>query len=237
LTLAAMMLSLSGLLNIYKPSGVSSFWVVKQVKRILGVKKVGHCGTLDPLAEGVLLIVYGAATKQQEKYMGGDKTYRTRLRLGVATDTGDTTGRVLAEKPVPEITSVDLREILKTFQGEIQQIPPMYSALKQNGVRLYALARKGMTVERQPRTVTIHRIEPLHLGAGTVELRVDCSKGTYIRTLVGDIGNAIGCGATVEYLCRERSSGFSCENALDGKLLYTCDREQLLAHAQPVVQP
>jgi tRNA pseudouridine55 synthase len=144
---------------------------------------------------------------------------------------------VLAEKPVPEITSVDLREILKTFQGEIQQIPPMYSALKQNGVRLYALARKGMTVERQPRTVTIHRIEPLHLGAGTVELRVDCSKGTYIRTLVEDIGNAIGCGATVEYLCRERSGGFSYENALDGKLLCTCDREKLLAHAQPVAQP
>jgi tRNA pseudouridine55 synthase len=205
--------------------------VVQQVKRILEVKKAGHCGTLDPLAEGVLPIVFGTATKLQEQCMRGDKTYRVRMCLGITTDTGDRAGAVIAEKAVPPLSSACLQSLLQRFHGEIQQIPPMYSAIKQNGVRLYMLAREGKTVERLPRTVRIHRIEVLRQDARTAELRVSCTKGTYIRTLVEDIGTAIGCGATVDYLCREKAGPFSLVDAVDGSQLGTFDRTRLLEKA------
>ncbi len=223
----------SGLLNIAKPTGISSFGVVAQVRRILKVKRVGHCGTLDPLAEGVLLVLYGPATKLQSLCMGLSKTYRVRLRFGVVTDTGDITGEVRERREVAVFSRERIESVLSSFTGEIEQVPPMYSALKHKGQPLYKLARAGETVERAPRKVTIYRIEMLALAAETLELRVECSRGTYIRTLGEDIGTLLGCGATMEFLCREKVGPFGIETALDGKILSGCTKDKLLGLSYP----
>lgn len=224
----------AGLLNISKPSGVTSYWVVNEVKRALGIRKVGHCGTLDPLAEGVLLILFGQATKLQAGLMAGKKTYRTRMLLGVTTDTGDITGKVRQTLDAAPVQPAHLEKILERFTGEIMQIPPMYSALKVGGRRLYDLARKGEEVERQPRPVTVYRIKSLSYEHPRVTLEIECSRGTYIRTLVEDIGAALGCGATVEFLSRENVGNFSRENALDGRALRGMTKDELLGKAYPV---
>jgi tRNA pseudouridine55 synthase len=221
-------------LNINKPSGVTSFWVVKQVKRVLGAKKVGHCGTLDPLAEGVLLILFGKATRLQDSLMSGKKTYRTRILLGTCTDTGDITGKVISEKPVPALSQEQLLHIKESFTGVIRQVPPMYSALKHNGRRLYDLAREGITVERNERSVEIYSLEILGCAEKRLELRVRCSRGTYIRTLAEDIGRTLGCGATMESLCRERVEPFGLDDAFDGRELQQAAREELLRLHVPV---
>ena len=224
------MTDISGILSINKPSGVTSFWAVKQVKRILGVKKVGHCGTLDPLAEGVLVILFGKATKLQSELMAGKKTYRALLKLGTVTDTGDITGRVTGGSPVGNIEKPAVDSILRSFLGDIEQVPPMFSALKYGGRKLYEIAREGKEVKREPRSISIYSIELLNFDNTHLEIRVECSKGTYIRTLAGDIGAKLGCGATIEALCREKSGDFSIETALDGRKLQIISREELLSH-------
>jgi len=226
----------SGLLNINKPGGISSFAVVARVKRVLGIKKVGHCGTLDPLAEGVLLVLFGKATKLQAELMGQKKTYRTRLKLGITTDTGDTAGAVTAQNEVPAFTDERIAAVLQKYTGDIEQVPPMYSALKYGGRKLYEIARSGQEVPRQPRKVTIYRLELLNRDAASLELRVECSRGTYIRTLGEDIGKELACGATVEYLCREQVGEYALSSALDGKLLDSMAKVELYSHVIDIMK-
>lgn len=220
----------SGLLNINKPQGLTSYQVVDRVKKILGIKKGGHCGTLDPLAEGVLLVLFGQATRMQSLLMSGRKVYRARFLLGTVTDTGDITGTVTDKKPVPRFTDNELLEVLEKFTGEIEQVPPMYSALKIHGQRLYRLARKGREVPRAPRKITIYGFEVISRSEDSLDLRITCSRGTYIRTLAEDIGNALGCGATVQNLVREQVVPFGLESALPGKELERLSRQELLEH-------
>lgn len=191
-----------GVLLLDKPVGITSNAALQQVKRLYQAAKAGHTGSLDPLAEGLLPICFGEATKLSQFLLNADKSYRFRCRLGITTTTGDAEGEVLQEKPVPSLTPEHIEAALQAFRGSIQQLPPMYSALKHQGRRLYDLARQGQVVERQPRTVMIHELRWLHLEADSLECSVRCSKGTYIRTLAEDIGQALGCGAHVTDLRR-----------------------------------
>jgi tRNA pseudouridine55 synthase len=218
----------AGLLTVNKPSGVTSFWVVRQVRKTLGVKKVGHCGTLDPLAEGVLLVLFGKATRLQGMLMEGRKVYRTRMRLGVTTDTGDISGAVLSRNEIPSISDDQVRQIVERFTGEIEQVPPMYSALRKNGKRLYEFARQGIEVERAPRRVTVYRLELHDRTQEYWDMHITCSRGTYIRTICEDIGKYIGCGATMESLCREQVGPFSLDSAVDGREITLIGRQALL---------
>ncbi|MDX2493525.1 MAG: tRNA pseudouridine(55) synthase TruB [Desulfuromusa sp.] len=198
-----------GLLLIDKPAGMTSHDVVRQVKRICNTRKVGHAGTLDPLATGVLPVAVGDGTKILQFLLVEDKSYRATFKLGITTDTLDAEGEVLQERPVPDFTPADLENICAKFRGDIEQLPPMFSALKKDGVPLYKLARQGKTVERELRKVTISRLELICSDSQTVTIEVDCSKGTYIRTLVSDIGEQLGCGAHLTTLRRLRSGDFT----------------------------
>lgn len=194
--------NLSGILNVYKPKGLTSHAVVSRVRKFYGVKRVGHAGTLDPMACGVLPVLVGSAASVQELVMEHDKTYKSGVLFGVTTDTGDVTGSVLNAK-TPSFDGAALKETLARFTGEIDQVPPMYSALKVDGQKLYELARRGKTVERKARKVTVYGIRLLTPFDGKrCDIEVDCSKGTYIRTLAEDIGNALGCGACLDSLER-----------------------------------
>ena len=185
-----------------KPAGISSNDVVQQAKRLFGAQKVGHTGSLDPLATGVLPLCFGEATKFSQYLLDADKTYWTRIRLGVSTETGDADGEVIAQVDATAITQTQVSDALEHFVGEIEQIPSMYSALKHQGQPLYKLARQGIEVERAPRTVTIYSAELLQFAEAYIELRVHCSKGTYIRSLAEDLGAALGCGGHVSALRR-----------------------------------
>ena len=185
-----------------KPAGISSNDVVQQAKRLFGAQKVGHSGSLDPLATGVLPLCFGEATKFSQYLLDANKTYWTRIRLGVSTETGDADGEVIAQVDATAITQTQVSDALETFVGEIEQIPSMYSALKLQGQPLYKLARQGIEVERAPRTVTIYSAELLQFAEAYIELRVHCSKGTYIRSLAEDLGAALGCGGHVSALRR-----------------------------------
>ena len=185
-----------------KPAGISSNDVVQQAKRLFGAQKVGHTGSLDPLATGVLPLCFGEATKFSQYLLDANKTYWTRIRLGVSTETGDADGEVVAQVDATAITQTQVSDALETFVGEIEQIPSMYSALKHQGQPLYKLARQGIEVERAPRTVTIYSAELLQFAEAYIELRVHCSKGTYIRSLAEDLGAALGCGGHVSALRR-----------------------------------
>ena len=194
--------NLSGILNVYKPKGLTSHAVVSRVRKFYGVKRVGHAGTLDPMACGVLPVLVGSAASVQELVMEHDKTYKAGVLFGVTTDTGDVTGSVLDAK-TPSFDDAALKETLARFTGEIDQVPPMYSALKVEGQKLYELARRGETVERKVRKVTVYGIRLITPFDGKrCDMEVDCSKGTYIRTLAEDIGNALGCGACLDSLER-----------------------------------
>ena len=194
--------NLSGILNVYKPKGLTSHAVVSRVRKFYGVKRVGHAGTLDPMACGVLPVLVGSAASVQELVMEHDKTYKAGVLFGVTTDTGDVTGTVLDTK-APTFDGAALNEALTRFTGEIDQVPPMYSALKVDGQKLYELARRGETVERKARKVTVYGIRLLTPFDGKrCDMEVDCSKGTYIRTLAEDIGNALSCGACLDSLER-----------------------------------
>ena len=202
----------NGIINVYKEKGYTSFDVVAKLRGIFKQKKIGHTGTLDPDAEGVLPVCLGKATKVCELLTDKSKEYETVLMLGKITDTQDMTGTVLEEHEV-NVTEQEVREIIHSFVGESRQVPPMYSALKVNGQKLCDLARAGKTVERQPRPITIFSIEILKIELPRVRMRVHCSKGTDIRTLCQDIGEKLGCGGCMEQLLRTRVSEFSLSDA------------------------
>lgn len=196
-----------GVLNVYKEAGYTSHDVVAKLRGIVKQKKIGHTGTLDPDATGVLPVCLGKATRLCDMLTDETKTYETVLLLGQSTDTQDISGTVL-EKASPETDPGKIHACIAGFVGEYQQIPPMYSALKVNGRKLYELAREGIEVERKPRTVCFHRIEVLNIEGARVRMRVECSKGTYIRTLCHDIGEALGCHGCMEELIRTQVGRF-----------------------------
>lgn len=203
---------MDGILNIYKEKGYTSHDVVAKLRGILKQKKIGHTGTLDPDAEGVLPVCLGSATKVCDMLTDKDKTYATVVLLGKETDTQDCSGMVLREFPV-DVTEERIRECVASFIGEYAQIPPMYSALKVNGKKLYELAREGKTIERQARNVQIYDIQITKINLPRIYMTVFCSKGTYIRTLCHDIGQKLGCGGCMESLLRERVSVFELSGA------------------------
>ena len=198
---------MQGFLLIDKPKGLTSFAAVAAVKRLAGEKRVGHTGTLDPLATGVLPIFLGRATALSSILLEAEKQYTATVKLGVTTDTCDITGTVLEEKQA-SVAKDEVEAVLEKFRGEIKQIPPMYSALKKDGVRLYELARRGETAHIEPRSVTINELRLKNFEGDTFEIFVSCSKGTYIRSLCRDIGEALGCGATMTELRRNSTCGF-----------------------------
>ena len=201
----------NGIIIIDKPAGWTSMDVCGKLRGILKTKKVGHAGTLDPMATGVLPVFVGSATRAVSYAEAGDKEYIAGLRLGLVTNTQDTSGDVLEQHPAEGITRGQLEAVLARFTGEIQQVPPMYSAIKIGGQKLYELARKGQEIERPARTVTIHGLELLEPEepGGDWRLRVRCSKGTYVRTLCHDIGRALGCGGCMSSLRRTMAAGFT----------------------------
>lgn len=209
-----------GILTVLKPPGMTSHDVVDVVRRLTGVRRVGHTGTLDPGAAGVLVVCVGRATRLSEFLMDQDKEYRVELRLGIRTTTGDAYGEVLPPPEEPAVrralTRAALEGILRRFVGEILQVPPMVSALHYEGERLYRLARRGETVDLQPRRVTVHRIEIIHASADLtrVLLQIQCGKGTYIRKLCADIGDAVGTGGYAHFMVRTRAGRFRLEDAL-----------------------
>lgn len=230
----------SGFLVIDKPAGLSSHDVVNRVRRILGTKKVGHTGTLDPFATGVLPIATGEATKAIQFLDEGVKSYLATIKLGTVTDTLDITGRLLEEHDTGSITKELLLEKIRLLTGNIHQIPPMYSAIKQGGQPLYKLARKGIEVERPPRPVTIHQFDLLSHTPPTLQVQVVCSRGTYIRTLAADLGMALGCGACLTELRRTSSGPFNLVNALTTEQLEHAAKssqlQQLLIPVNQAVQ-
>ena len=204
---------MDGIINVYKEKGFTSHDVVAKLRGILRMKKIGHTGTLDPAAEGVLPVCLGKGTRLCDMLTDKTKTYRAVLLLGKETDTQETTGAVQAEYPV-HVTEEEVREAILSCLGDYMQIPPMYSALKVNGKKLYELAREGKTVERKARPVQIHSIEIMEIDLPRVTMEVSCSKGTYIRTLCHDIGEKLGCGACMESLLRTKVSRFELEDSL-----------------------
>ena len=203
----------SGVINIYKEAGYTSHDVVAKLRGILKQKKIGHTGTLDPQAQGVLPVCLGKGTKLCDLLADHDKEYEAVLRLGITTDTQDMEGTILKESSV-QVSEEEVRTCILSFQGEQQQVPPMYSALKVNGKKLYELAREGKVVERKARPVTFHNIEVLWMELPKVKIRVQCSKGTYIRTLCNDIGEKLGCGGCMEELLRTRVERFGLTDAV-----------------------
>lgn len=222
-----------GVLLVDKPPRLTSHDVVDRIRRQFGFKKVGHCGTLDPAATGLLIIVLERATKLQNQLMTDDKTYVGTMRLGIATDSHDADGAVLAEKPVPALTAGDIEQVLAKFRGDLQQVPPMVSAVKHKGQPLYKLARKGQTVEREARTVHIYELRVISMNLPLIEFSCTCTKGTYVRTLCHDIGETLGCGAHLAGLRRTRSGRFDVQNAHTLDNLLNLSRVGL----QPLVIP
>lgn len=203
--------TLFGVLNVYKPKGMTSHDVVAILRRTLHMKRIGHTGTLDPIAEGVLPILIGKATKLSDLLMAEEKRYKAGVKLGVTTDTDDLTGEVIAENEVA-VTEDDVNNVLASFLGKQAQIPPMYSAIKVDGKKLYQLARRGVVTERKPRNIEIYDLKMENFKGDMFDLSVHCSKGTYIRALCRDIGAALNTGAAMETLIRTQSGNFTLEN-------------------------
>lgn len=201
-----------GIIVIHKEKGYTSHDVVAKLRGILHMKKIGHTGTLDPDATGVLPVALGKGTKLVDLLTDKEKTYEAVLHLGITTDTQDMSGTVLEEKPV-NVTEEEVRQVLESFVGDQLQVPPMYSALKVNGKKLYELAREGKSVERKARPVSFYEITPLEIKLPLVKLRVTCSKGTYIRTLCNDIGEKLGCGGCMEELLRSKVGSYSLDES------------------------
>lgn len=218
----------NGIIVIDKPAGWTSMDVCAKIRGVLHERRVGHAGTLDPMATGVLPVFVGRATRAVEFAAEGGKEYVAGLRLGVVTNTQDTSGTVLEEKPV-SVDRAALEAALAPFRGDILQIPPMYSAIKRDGKKLYELARKGQEVEREPRPVTIYGLEVVdQTGPADYLLRVQCSKGTYVRTLCHDIGQALGCGGCMYSLRRTEAAGFSLDQAVTLDALLSAEDPQSL---------
>lgn len=203
-----------GIINVYKEEGFTSHDVVAKLRIIVGQKKIGHTGTLDPDAVGVLPVCLGKATKLCDMLTDKDKTYETVMLLGKTTDTQDISGQVLEEYSLANLDENAVREVILSFMGDYMQVPPMYSALKVNGKKLYELAREGIEVERKARPVQIHEIQILDIDLPRIRMEVSCSKGTYIRTLCHDIGQKLGCGACMEKLTRTKVSRFHISESL-----------------------
>ena len=219
---------MNGIVIVDKPEGWTSQDVTARLRRVFNTRRIGHGGTLDPMATGVLPVFVGRATRGVEFFEHAEKTYEAVLRLGLTTDTEDVTGNVLEQREV-DISEAEFLGILPKFRGEIQQIPPMYSALKVNGQKLCDLARKGVEVERKPRNITIFQLECLEFTGLTARLRVRCSKGTYIRTLCKDIGEALGCGGCMESLRRVQAGEYTIDESVPlATLLETEDPGQYL---------
>lgn len=210
--------TIEGIIPIHKPKGISAFSLVRLLRKHLGVKKIGHAGTLDPFATGVMVLLVGRNfTRLSDSLLNQDKEYVGRIKLGQTTDTYDCEGCITSQSDmIPTLEEIE--EALKHFQGEVQQIPPMYSAKKQNGKKLYELARKGQTVERKAATVRLHT-ELVAYSYPHIDIRVNCSKGTYIRSLAHDIGTLLGCGAHLASLTRTRSGSFQLKHCFDGERL------------------
>lgn len=206
-----------GIILLDKPYGVSSNSALQRVKRLYQARKAGHTGSLDPLATGLLPVCLGDATKMSGFLLDADKSYLVRIKLGIKTATGDAEGAAVAIRPIVDVDKPRLLRVLADFTGSMEQVPPMHSAIKQNGQPLYKLAHQGIVVERQSRSVIIHKITLLHFDGDLVEVEVDCSKGTYIRVLAEDVGEALGCGAHVAELRRTRAGPF------DGAQMLTLD--------------
>lgn len=218
----------SGVLLIDKAPDMTSHDVVAIARRALNTKKIGHCGTLDPMATGLLMLVIGRATKIQDLLMSEDKEYVGTLTLGATTSTQDRQGEVLEAKDVPDFTPEQIDEAFAAFTGEFEQIPPMVSAIKKDGVPLYKLARKGQTIEREPRPVRVDGYKITRVELPEVDFVVNCSKGFYVRTYAHDIGDKLGCGAHLSALRRTRSGKFTLDRAVPVADLKTVPREDLL---------
>ena len=211
--------AVDGILLLDKPAGLSSNAALQHVKRIYRAERAGHTGNLDPLATGLLVVCLGEATKISGWLLDANKRYLATCRLGARSTTGDAEGELIEPRPVPPLDAEQVDAVLARFTGRIEQVPPMYSALKQDGKPLYELARKGIEVERKVREVTIHSLRQTHLGGDEIGLDVHCSKGTYIRTLVEDIGEVIGCGGWLAALRRTEVGPFSLDNAVTAEQL------------------
>jgi tRNA pseudouridine55 synthase len=222
----------SGVLVVDKPAGVTSFDVVARARQRLAVRRVGHAGTLDPDAVGVLPLLLGEATKLVPYLMDQDKAYLATLQLGVTTDTLDLRGVVRTTAPVAGVTIEAVREAARSFIGRIQQVPPMYSAVHHEGRRLYELAREGVEVERRPREVVVHALEVEAVEGASVKLRIVCGKGTYVRSLAADLGAALGCGAAVAHLVRTRVGPYEREGAVGWSELEQASRGALWEHVR-----
>lgn len=225
-----------GVLLVDKPPGLTSHDVVDRVRRHFGFHKVGHCGTLDPMATGLLVLVLERATKIQQRLMADDKTYEGTLRLGIVTDSHDADGHIIAQRPVPPLSPADLESVLAKFRGDIWQTPPMVSAVKHSGTPLYKLARKGQVIEREPRLVHVYELLVLDFQPPDVRFRVTCTKGTYVRTLCHDIGQVLGCGGHLAELRRTRSGSFELGQALPLAQVLQLRREELVKHIVPLLQ-
>ena len=216
---------MNGIVIVNKPQGWTSQDVTARLRRVFGTRRIGHGGTLDPMATGVLPVFVGRATRGVEFFEHAEKTYEATLRLGLSTDTEDITGTVLKERP-GEVSREQFEKALEQFRGDILQVPPMYSALKVNGQKLCDLARKGKEVERQPRPITIYKLECLTFDGHTARLLVHCSKGTYIRTLCKDIGESLGCGGCMEALCRVTAGEYTLEGSVALDTLLECENPE-----------
>jgi tRNA pseudouridine55 synthase len=221
--------TLNQVVNLYKPSGPTSFAMVQSVKKILGVKKAGHIGTLDPMAEGILPICLNQSTRIIQFLSPLSKHYQCTMMLGAATDTQDSTGKTIFEGGPSEITETQVRDLLMSFIGEQKQVPPMYSAKKSNGIPLYKLARNGITIERKPVSVHFYSIDFVNMEENRVEFEVHCSAGTYIRTLCHDIGQSLGCGAHMSGLIRKRVGAFAQDSSITPEELETANNNGSLA--------
>ena len=217
-----------GVLLVDKAAGMTSHDVVALVRRRLQIKKVGHCGTLDPIATGLLLLTLGRGTKIQDLLMSEDKEYAGTLTLGATTDTQDRAGTILEERPVPPLTEELVRNAFEKFRGDFYQMPPMVSAIKQGGVPLYKLARQGKTVEREPRLVHVYRYDIQRIAPPEIDFSVNCSKGFYVRTYAHDIGETLGCGAHLKNLRRTRSGRFPVDGAVTVDELQNTDPVDIL---------
>ena len=220
----------SGVILVDKPKEWTSHDVVNCIRRRYRIKKVGHCGTLDPNATGLLVVVFGYATKLPGKFSPQDKVYRGTMRLGVVTDSQDAEGTVVEEHDPSEVTKEQLTAAAGEFTGDIEQIPPMVSAVKKDGQPLYKLARKGQEVEREPRPIRVDRLDILDFEPPDAQLEIACSKGTYVRTLCHDIGQKLGCGAYLLDLRRLKSGMFDVKDAYTMDTIKTWEKDDLMAH-------
>lgn len=218
--------NINGVLLFDKPLGLSSNAALQRVKRLFNAKKAGHTGSLDPLATGMLPVCFGEATKFSRFLLDADKRYFVKVKLGVRTNTADSEGDIISERSVPDLTLEKLDRAFQSFRGEIDQVPPMYSALKHQGQPLYRLARKGIEIERKSRRVTIYHLQCMRYEDDTVEFEMHCSKGTYVRSVADDLGELLGCGAHVTVLRRLTVSHYPADQMVDWETLEKEDRKE-----------